>query len=63
LIAQPGAAVANAAQTLCPVMPGKLVNRRLYVDYQGTRIYVCCNPCVKAVKRDPEKYLKKLRNQ
>ena len=48
------------AQITCPVMEGKRINNRLYVDYQGYRIYVCCNPCVKAVRKDPEKYLKRL---
>lgn len=50
-------------QTTCPVMEGKRINSRLYVDYQGHRIYVCCNPCVKAVRKNPEKYLKKLTDQ
>jgi YHS domain-containing protein len=42
-------------------MEGKRINRGLYVDYQGTRIYVCCNACVKAVEKNPGKYLTKLR--
>lgn len=50
-------------QTTCPVMEGKRINSRLYVDYQGYRIYVCCNPCVKALRKNPEKYLKKLTDQ
>lgn len=51
------------AQTLCPVMEGRIINKNLFVDYQGFRIYVCCIPCVKAVGKDPEKYLRKLREQ
>jgi len=58
--AEPG--LLSRGQTTCPVMEGKRINNRLYVDYQGFRIYVCCNPCVKAVRRDPDKYLKKLRD-
>ena len=27
---------------------------------EGKRVYVCCGGCVGAVKKDPEKYLKKL---
>ena len=50
-------------QTTCPVMEGKRINSRLYVDYQGYRIYVCCNPCVKAFRKNPEKYLKRLTDQ
>ena len=58
-----GASVGPQPQTTCPVMDGKRINNRLYVDYKGFRIYVCCNPCVKAARKDPAKYLKKLRDQ
>lgn len=51
------------SQTMCPVMEGERINERLYVDYKGFRIYVCCGPCVKAVKKNPEKYLRKLEEQ
>jgi len=46
-------------QTTCPVMGGAIDKNR-YVDYDGKRIYVCCNMCVKTVKADPVKYIKKL---
>ena len=58
-----GAKPEPGAQATCPVMEGKRINSRLYVDYKGYRIYVCCNPCVKAVRRDPEKYLKRMMDQ
>jgi YHS domain-containing protein len=44
-------------QATCPVMGGP-VDPSQYVDYKGKRIYVCCGGCVKAVRADPEKYLK-----
>lgn len=50
-------------QATCPVMEGKPVNERLFVDYQGFRIFVCCGTCVKAVRKDPGKYLKRLQDQ
>lgn len=53
----------SGPQTTCPVMDGKRINNRLYVDYQGFRIYVCCVPCIKAVRKNPEKYLRKLLDQ
>ena len=53
----------SGPQTTCPVMEGKRINDRLYVDYQGFRIYVCCVPCVKAVRKNPDKYLKRLQAQ
>ena len=44
-------------QTECPVLGGG-IDKNLYFDYQGKRIYVCCAGCIDAVKADPEKYLK-----
>lgn len=44
----------------CPVMPGRLVKEKFFVDYNGKRIYLCCAPCVKAFKKHPKKYLKNL---
>jgi YHS domain-containing protein len=46
-------------QTTCPVMGGK-VNKNLYVDHDGKRIYVCCQGCIGALQKDPGKYIKKL---
>jgi YHS domain-containing protein len=46
-------------QTTCPVM-GEPIDKNLYVDYNGKRIYVCCADCIDKVKKNPEKYIKKL---
>ena len=46
-------------QTKCPVMGGD-VNKNLYVDADGKRIYVCCPGCISTVKKDPQKYIKEL---
>ena len=46
-------------QTTCPVT-GDPINKKLYVDYKGKRIYVCCESCIDPVKKNPEKYIKKL---
>ncbi|MBM4017545.1 MAG: YHS domain-containing protein [Planctomycetes bacterium] len=59
----PGAAApSQLAQKLCPVMGGP-VNPDIFVDYQGRRIYFCCDMCPATFKKDPEKYLKKLDEQ
>ena len=55
----PGIAQAEKPQTNCPVMSGK-VDNKIFVDYQGKRIYFCCSGCVEEFKKDPEKYLKKM---
>jgi YHS domain-containing protein len=46
-------------QTTCPVT-GEAIDRNLYVDYKGKRIYVCCASCTTQVRQDPEKYIRKL---
>ncbi len=46
-------------QTVCPVMGGE-INKDLYVDHDGKRIYVCCQGCIEQVRKDPEKYIQKL---
>ena len=56
--AQPAENPPNLAlQTTCPVMKGNPINRNLYVDYQGKRIYVCCSDCLAKVKAAPGKYI------
>lgn len=46
-------------QKVCPVMGGK-IDPELYYTYKGQKIYVCCPGCISAIKKDPEKYLKKV---
>ena len=46
-------------QTTCPVMGGA-IDKTIYADYQGRRVYFCCRGCIAAFKKDPDKYLKKL---
>jgi len=50
------------SQIACPVQGGK-INKDLYVDYQGQRVYFCCAECLPIFKKNPEAYLKKLRQQ
>ena len=49
-------------QTVCPVLGGN-VDKKVYVDYQGKRVYFCCTGCDAEFKKDPEKYLKKIQEQ
>ncbi len=46
-------------QTHCPVMNAP-INRNLYVDHNGKRIYVCCQGCLSRVRAEPEKYIRLL---
>ena len=49
-------------QTICPVLAGN-IDKSIYVDYKGKRIYFCCQGCDAEFKKDPEKYMKKLQEQ
>ena len=46
-------------QANCPVMGGK-INKELYADHDGKRVYFCCAMCSDSFKKDPQKYIKKL---
>jgi YHS domain-containing protein len=49
-------------QTNCPVL-NYPVNKSLYVDYQGKRIYFCCDGCQKDFMKNPDAYIKKMEDQ
>ncbi len=50
------------SQTTCPVLGGN-IDKNVYVDYQGKRIYFCCQGCDNEFMKDPEKYMKKLQDE
>ena len=49
-------------QTKCPVLGGD-INKEVYADYKGKRIYFCCSGCDTEFKKDPEKYMKKMQEE
>jgi YHS domain-containing protein len=51
-----------AQQTLCPVL-GNKIDKNVYVDYHGQRIYFCCPRCKAAFKKNPQKYLSQMEAQ
>lgn len=55
VLAQAAEKQAGKPQTACPVS-GKPINKEVYVDYQGQRVYFCCNACPDKFRKDPEKY-------
>jgi YHS domain-containing protein len=57
-----GLAADPKPQTLCPVLGGN-IDQKVYADYQGNRIYFCCQGCDAEFRKNPEKYLKKLQEQ
>ncbi|MFC1737344.1 hypothetical protein ACFL1X_14625, partial [Candidatus Hydrogenedentota bacterium] len=52
--------VGGKPQTTCPVMGGK-IDKKHFADVRGKRIYVCCPGCIEKIKKDPVKYIKKIR--
>ncbi|MFC1552406.1 YHS domain-containing protein [Candidatus Latescibacterota bacterium] len=46
----------GSEQTACPVMGGK-VNKDVFADHDGKRVYFCCNPCLEKFNADPAKYV------
>ena len=56
------AAAQAQAQATCPVLGGN-INKDVYVDYKGQRVYFCCAACIPEFQKDPEKYLEKLKAQ
>ena len=57
-----GSGEEGQAQTTCPVM-GNKIDKSIYKDYQGKRIYFCCSGCPKTFDDDPDKYMKEMADQ
>ena len=51
--------VAAAEQTTCPVMGGA-INKAIFTEYQGKKVYFCCDPCKEKFEAAPEQYIAKL---
>ncbi len=47
-------------QTVCPVMAGNPIDKNIFVEYKGKRVYFCCADCKAKFEANPEKYLDKL---
>jgi len=57
-----GAAVQQvvAEQTVCPVLKDQPINKTIFVEYKGKKVYFCCTNCKAAFEKEPEKYVKDL---
>jgi YHS domain-containing protein len=53
------AAAAAAEQTMCPVMEAP-IDKSIFVEYKGKKVYFCCSKCKADFEKDPEKYIVKL---
>ena len=55
----PETASATIEQTTCPVMAGA-IDKNIFVEYQGQKVYFCCPGCKQKFEEEPQKYLVKL---
>ena len=51
---------AAVEQTTCPLMAGKPINKNIYAEYKGKKVYFCCQGCKPKFEANPEKYIAKL---
>jgi YHS domain-containing protein len=49
----------TSEQTTCPVMGGK-INKSVFIEYKGKKVYFCCPGCIDKFKANPEQYVAKL---
>lgn len=56
------AVAGEGPQTRCPVRK-EAIDKRVYTDYQGKRIYFCCPPCVEQFNKNPDIYLKQMEEE
>ena len=41
---------------MCPVLPDEPVDASIYVEFEGQRVYLCCQKCRRLFVASPEKY-------
>ena len=46
-------------QKICPVMEAP-INKELYTEYKGKKVYFCCPGCKEKFAKEPDKYIPKL---
>lgn len=51
--------VEKKKQTICPML-GNPIDKNVYTDYKGKRIYFCCSMCVGEFKKHPDEIIKKM---
>jgi YHS domain-containing protein len=56
---QPDARLASQRQELCPVL-GDKVDRSVYMDHEGRRVYFCCSACIARFTEAPARYMKEM---
>ncbi len=52
-------AAVTIEQTTCPVMAGA-INKDIFTEYKGKKVYFCCEDCKAKFLAEPEKYIANL---
>jgi YHS domain-containing protein len=52
-------AMGSIEQTTCPVS-GDKIDKNVFVEYKGKKVYFCCSSCKAIFDKNPEKYVAKL---
>ena len=55
----PVAATTAKAQTTCPI-DDKQIDKDIYGDYEGKRVYFCCSDCRDVFNDDPNSYVQEM---
>ena len=56
---QPAEQQTSQTQQNCPIMGGK-INKSIFADFEGKRVYFCCPDCQEKFKAEPAKYVKQM---
>jgi len=57
---EPAARISRSPeQTDCPIM-GMTIDKNVYTEYKGKKVYFCCAACINKFNENPEQYLSKL---
>ena len=54
---KPSAALGE--QTICPIM-GNPIDKSVFTEYKGKKVYFCCPACIEEFNKDPDKYIAQL---
>ena len=53
---------AGKEQTVCPIMGGK-IDKKVFTDHDGKRVFFCCPGCIAKFKKDAAKYIKQMEDK
>jgi len=59
-VQQPAVSTDQTEQTMCAVMSDMKINKAVFVEYKGKKVYFCCPDCKGKFEAEPEKYAAKL---